>query len=214
MRSSVLWSGGLDSTYLIYSNLRNGNMVDAFYVEVKNNSTKTKKELKAIETISEYFKTKFPGCFTHSIVSSIEVFLFDKNVVLSQVPMWIFSSLWATKDYTNTDQVEIAYVMNDDAISFLEDIKNAYSSFFPFMEKNIPIAFPLSKVKKEEILKFIPEELLKSISVCEGEDENRFCGKCHSCARLKYSLKQIKSDRDFSSHFVGLLNGNKKTKKK
>ena len=57
----VLASGGLDSTYLIYDNLKKGNNVTALYVTVENNPTKNKSELMALELIRKYFQymTKF-----------------------------------------------------------------------------------------------------------------------------------------------------------
>lgn len=37
----VLFSGGIDSTYLIWKNLKEGNYVIPFYVEIINNEKQT-----------------------------------------------------------------------------------------------------------------------------------------------------------------------------
>lgn len=37
---AILWSGGLDSTYLVYSALRAGSTVTPIYVQIHNNCEK------------------------------------------------------------------------------------------------------------------------------------------------------------------------------
>jgi len=188
MRVSVLWSGGLDSTYLIYDHLKKGDIVDAFYIDIKNNLEKSKKEKAAIESLSKYFFKNFPGYFFNvGQVIAIDVKFCHDNFSLHQAPIWILSSLF-TVGLESTDQIEIAYVMNDDAISYLDEIRKAYESLYPFIHKKYPLVFPLSKTKKEDELQFLPKELLENITVCETETEEKFCGKCASCKRLRNTL--------------------------
>ena len=55
----ILWSGGLDSTYLIYKNLNEGNKVISGYVSLLNNGKKVDMERQAIEKLKEEFNKEF-----------------------------------------------------------------------------------------------------------------------------------------------------------
>ena len=52
-KNLVLWSGGLDSTHLVYDNLSNGNKVSALYIELTNNDTKVKLEKAALKKMTK-----------------------------------------------------------------------------------------------------------------------------------------------------------------
>lgn len=45
---AILFSGGLDSTYLVWKNLKEGNVVLPIYVEIENNEVKTTMEKKIV----------------------------------------------------------------------------------------------------------------------------------------------------------------------
>jgi len=54
---AVLFSGGLDSTYLVWKNLNEGNIVYPIYIEIENNITKTILEKNRIELLyKEFYK--------------------------------------------------------------------------------------------------------------------------------------------------------------
>jgi 7-cyano-7-deazaguanine synthase in queuosine biosynthesis len=56
---AVLFSGGLDSTYLIWKNLKDGNQVFPIYVEIQNNETKTILEKNRTELLFREFSKEF-----------------------------------------------------------------------------------------------------------------------------------------------------------
>ena len=56
---ALLFSGGLDSTYLMYKNLEEGNIVYPYYIEVKNNEKKTELELNRSNLIVDVFKKNY-----------------------------------------------------------------------------------------------------------------------------------------------------------
>ena len=58
---AVLFSGGLDSTYLVWKNLTDGNDVQPIYVEVENNQTKTILEKNRTDLLVQEFCKEFPG---------------------------------------------------------------------------------------------------------------------------------------------------------
>lgn len=159
MKKAVLWSGGLDSTYLIYKNLKEGHTVDAHYVDIENNDNKTKMELKAIDKLNKLFNKEFSN-FNYKgtllRVSVTGVACYD-NLIFKQLPTWIYALQWIGY----VDCIEIGYVINDDAISYIEDIRKIYNSFSSIKDIIIPIEFPLTKVKKEDEYYNPPEEYRK-----------------------------------------------------
>jgi hypothetical protein len=189
----VLWSGGLDSTYLVYKNLLEGNTVKAGYVEIKNNIEKTIKERTSLVKLYEIFNDNFGDRFSYAEQSTFEVKASIDSVSLKQVPVWICSILYMD---LNIDEVQIGYVSNDDAISFLEEIKRIYRSYEPIVERLPKLVFPLTKTKKEEIVPKLPMKYLKEVSFCEGSNSIRFCGECHPCKRMR----EVLSSMDASYH--------------
>jgi len=138
-RVLIPWSGGLDSTALIFKNLEEGNHVTAVYFKLLNNSNKTKRELKAIHEILKHMM-KYNLTFSYlEKTSSIELCNVTTHYNLSQPPIWLFSSFHYLG---NIDEVQISYIMNDDAISYLDDIKNLYDSLLKFSKDKPELCFP------------------------------------------------------------------------
>ena len=127
-RVGILFSGGLDSTYLLWKNLKDGNEVTPIYVEIKNNSEKTKLELNRIKLIHKYLKKDF-GELLKDIHYSYEITVEvrENSLYLRQVPLWILSIIFSQD--LPVDKFEIGYVVGDDAISYLKEIKNIYRSY-------------------------------------------------------------------------------------
>jgi len=184
----ILSSGGLDSTYLVYENLKKGNLVRTLYTTVQNNGHKPESEKKSLELQKEYFLKNFPNQL-ETYYNNVEILISypQDNLILKQIPLWIMSMLYYCE---GVDEIQVGYVMNDDAISFLEDIKGIYKSYeFLFDNKCPELIFPLTKTKKEEIINKIPQELINTIVFCEaplyGGEKYKPCGGCAVCKRYK-----------------------------
>jgi hypothetical protein len=183
-RYLVSWSGGLDSTYLIHKLLQEGHSVSAFYTALFNNLNKTERETKAIEEIRKIFEEnpKFRMLGTNKIE-----FAGSANcLLLKQVPAWICSVIcFADSQYTTA---AIGYIMNDDAISYLTEIKAIYDSYRGISDNLPELEFPLLKVKKREAWYGLPETIRTHITWCE-EAGHKTC-TCHACSRMFYELPE------------------------
>lgn len=179
----VLWSGGLDSTYLIHKLLKEGHKVTAGYIQLLNNEVQSKRELRAIENLEEYFTEHYRNNFvSNRIISSIELKLVSNNLQLTQAFVWPFVLASVHKEI---DEVAMGYVLNDCAVSFLDDIRNVYKSFAGLLHKEIPVTFPIIKMNKDVMWKELPRQLQVFISWCESDREGVFkCGHCLSCKRM------------------------------
>jgi len=86
---------------------------------------------------------------------------------------------------------------NDDAVSYLEDMKIFWNSYKPFYdnEKFPALTFPLMKLKKEYYYNLLPERYLNHVVWCEEpkyEKEKYIpCGECHPCRRYKETIPEI-----------------------
>lgn len=189
-RVLIPWSGGADSTYLILKNLKEGNHVTAFGVRLENNPNQSDREFKSRKIISDFFYKNYPSNFDYKLfVGRIDVGG-STNLILSQPPIWVLFSHYS-QSFSEIDEVQIGYVMNDDVISYLEDVRNLWKSYRPFIGTKHPnLEFPLTKTKKYEILDSLPDEIIRNISVCEYYGEEN-CN-CEPCIRHRRELEKTR----------------------
>lgn len=185
----VLWSGGMDSTYLILKLLSEGHSVDAGYIDIENNEYKNEMEQKAINNITpiiqrDYSKFNYVGV-TYKILMNRD----GGTLKLRQVPLFILGLLYEIgKEY---DEVAIGYVVGDCVISWLDDIRRIWKSYKSLLCGKIPkLTFPLHNYTKEfDICDSIPESIRSYLVWCENPkkagDKFENCGNCLPCKRNK-----------------------------
>ena len=169
-RIAVLFSGGLDSTYLIWKNLKDGNQVVPIYVEIENNEVKSIIEKNRIKLLRNEFAKEFntEKTLIRDVEFAIKVSVHanEGSLYFKQVPIWLFSVVFL-QGMDNIDEIQIGYVSNDDAISYLEDIQNIYKSYQTISEPMKPLAFPLTKKKKRDMAHELPKQYRDLIFSCE-----------------------------------------------
>ena len=187
---AVLFSSGLDSTYLVWKNLNEGNEVQPIYIEIENNKTKTILEKNRTKLLVKEFEKEFPDKI-HEVnhILKVNVDAREDCLLFKQVPVWILASIFSQD--LNVDEIQIGYVANDDAIGYLADIQNIYKSYEPLMRHLKPLVFPLSKKPKYEMAHELPEIYRKFIFSCEyatiiGSEDAEFieyepCCECVPC---------------------------------
>ena len=196
----VLFSGGLDSTYLVYKNLKEGNIVRPIYIEIENNYNKVILEKNRIEHLIKIFDEEFNNennyynrkihPISHIIKTNVNAS--EDSIYLKQIPIWIVGLLYGQG--LGVDEFQIGYVCGDDSTSYIQDMKDIYYSYEKISEKLIPIEFPLSKTKKREIFHELPEKYRKYIYTCECPDivgnekdeliEYHACCSCPACTTI------------------------------
>jgi len=185
----VLFSGGLDSTYLVWKNLKDGNIVIPIYIEISNNYNKTIIEKNRIKLLYKEFSKEYSNNIKNiEYILKLEINTFNSNVYLKQVPIWILGILFA--ECLNADEFQIGYVCGDDSVSFISDIKRIYKSYLGLVEKQPPIKFPLTKEMKSDLYYQLPNNYKEYIFSCEnpvivGSEKNdiiRYNACCNCCA--------------------------------
>jgi hypothetical protein len=197
-RVAVLFSGGLDSTYLVWKNLKDGNHVVPIYVEIENNHIKTVLEKNRVELLHKEFEKEFPCDYDGRKIRDINYALkvsvgtSESSLYFKQMPIWIFALMYCQS--LEIDELQIGYVGNDDAISYLNDLQNIYNSYQPIFETMKPLAFPLSKYHKYMMVTELPKQYLKLVVSCEqptivGKEDVEIiqyepCGVCTPCKNI------------------------------
>jgi len=171
-RVAVLFSGGLDSTYLVWKNLMDGNIVLPIYVEIENNFVKTILEKNRIKLLHKEFSKEFNSSITYdekikNIHYGIRVSVHadENSLYFKQMPIWIFAGVFIQG--MEIDELQIGYVSNDDAISYIDDIRNIYNSYQSISEPMKPLVFPLTKTKKWQMVQELPKQYMELIFSCE-----------------------------------------------
>lgn len=224
----VAFSGGLDSTALVYENLKKGNRVRGLYVEIKNNTDKVLVEKHQVEKIVKLFEAEFPDQFRLDMGSEIYVH-YTSGIKFAQISFWLFALLY--HGCGNYSEVHIGAVMNDDMVSFIDDIQGIWEAYGWLNEKeHPPLLFPFTKKSKFELVELLPKEYRELVVFCEDPNiikkpkgrskklEFVRCGRCHSCKRYEFDSHnfrmeygQIKTYDDYlkenESHFNELTAG-------
>jgi 7-cyano-7-deazaguanine synthase in queuosine biosynthesis len=192
MRYLVLWSGGADSTELVRSLLTNGHTVTTGYVSIGNNEEKSQREKAARELIKERYFSLYSTYIDWGEIASISLEHGNRHLSLTQPALFLTSALWAA-DVDTFDYVAMAYVLKDDAVSYLEDFKAIWSSYKSLTTSgNLPeLVFPLSKTGKAQIYESLGP-LTSLITWCEGVD-HKFdpCGACGPCNRVMNEVPDV-----------------------
>lgn len=219
MNKLILFSSGLDSTFLVYKALKEGHSVYVVYTDILNNVDKSKIEKQNIQKLVELFREEFGNdklinineCGykndevlyenTYQSIRSHTRYYEGKRYNSSSVDlkqslyhlMVISTNLFVDNNYNFFDEIEIGYIMNDGALSYLKEIKNAYKSlckltFVNGKEKYPKLKFPLIKTQKKIILDILPEKYVKFVWTCEipilNNDNIEMCGCCEPCKKL------------------------------
>jgi hypothetical protein len=191
---AVLFSGGLDSTYLVWKNLKEGNRVYPIYIEISNNNEKVLLEKNRINLLFELFYEEF-GFNINRIETILSVNVNHccyGELMFKQMPIWIFGLLFYQE---RIDEIQIGYVGNDDALSYLDDIQKIYNSYKTIYANNklVPLKFPLKKAFKVEMAHELPSKYFNLIVSCENPTiinsnekiiKYKPCCECTACKRI------------------------------
>lgn len=196
-RVIVLFSGGLDSTYLIWKNLEEGNVVLPIYIEIKNNEYKSEIEKNRIYLIYDLLYEKY-GNIIEKPLELLDICLKSScgggELLFKQLPIWLLGVLYLQDK--SVDEIQLGYVMNDDMVSYVDDVKTIYDSYKSILRKIIPLKFPLLKTKKNEIISELPKEYFDLTISCENplnvDKNNKIftytpCGCCDACVKIIYN---------------------------
>lgn len=217
-RPLVLYSGGLDSTYLIYRLVEANMPFDVLYVEGGQCQNKVREEDKVREAfLYTYLRDTFPD-YRHHInkfqvkldwFNSLRGYQTDKPS-LSQPQTWIFAAHRAF-DPGRHSEVQVGYLLGETEHN--PHLKKVWDGLCQLLHcQTYPLTFPLQRHYKSMVLDDIPKELFNYVWVCElpmvdvtGVPSSTYrCGRCRPCQTLGYAFMEL-SERRFGEDFRNKL---------
>lgn len=210
----ILFSGGLDSSYLLETMLRRGN-VETMYVIGSQGQEKIDKERSVRKKIIRILEAKTGNKVLRDTEFEMKNMFGGYNYIpenkFSQPAMWLNGAL----HIANSGHAEllIAYVMGDQICSFVKDIEQAWNSLQAFTKHfPIPVRFPFLTTTKQDILDNIDPRVVQNVWICElpynRDHELRACGNCAACLTIFGQLQIWKKRHgyDYSKEVIRRLN--------
>lgn len=199
-RPLLLFSGGLDSTYMLRTALMETD-VDVLYIDCGQCKNKIQAESISRTAILRWMddhamlvedekRHRVRRTFDYTGVSYADA----PNMMSSQAPVWLIGALYHF-DPSIHSEVRVAYVMGDDALIYRHEMATAWENLCLLAKGvSVPLVFPLMGWRKSTILKYIQPDLLDLIWVCElptwvGTTLTP-CHKCIPCKRHDREMKE------------------------
>ena len=152
---AIMFSGGFDSLSLALRHLEKGERVVLLSVGFSEERTTSSLTVKLLKSI---YKTAVIGPI--KLFGDIFIDLEGVNGLMQQ-PFTAFYAAHMPNDVRRTVKaVECAYVMNDDAVSFQNELKAIYNNSMKchlLDEERPPLKFPLIKISHQENLEYVAE---------------------------------------------------------
>jgi 7-cyano-7-deazaguanine synthase in queuosine biosynthesis len=187
MKVICMFSGGLDSTFLLLKTLEDNHEVYPVYVDAYIDGLQKKLEIQQSHKIIDILKKRFSRL--HSLTTVPITTTASSYIALNQPPIWLLGAMLALNDTTMVDEVRIGYVLGDQAIAYIDDIKKLWKALMSFIKvdylKLPKVTFPYKKWSKSDIYSCLDHDISSEVSWCESpkEEDGKFvaCGHCHSC---------------------------------
>ena len=180
---AIMFSGGFDSLSLALRHLEKGERVVLLSVGFSEERTISSLTVKLLKSI---YKTAVIGPI--KLFADIFIDLEGGNGLLQQ-PFTAFYAAHMPDGVRQTVKaVECAYVMNDDAISFQNELKAIYNNSMKchvLDKEHPPLKFPLIKISHQENLEYVAKiekkyQIIFPALSSEGLDCDKFVDKNHN----------------------------------
>lgn len=225
----IVFSGGMDSTYLLWKALEQGN-VHTCYLNATQSQDKVPMEIAARKLITPVLE-RLTGnkVLTDSVLNYnkgkklyVTTDGYDQNVndpspedmTWGQAYLWIFGLLQLS-NYRIHSEIQMGYILGDSISCRLDNIQQAWYHLQMFSKyKPLELNFPISLREKSQILDELPRELIRHIWTCElpavsvdafHEKTYEPCGHCHACRERKKLVYMWNEDNQwttFEKHFI------------
>lgn len=196
----VIWSGGADSTFLLYELLakygaENVSAISCIYPWLDKNKRSIEEAARGrikekLYSFGENFRD-----FKHLQIEVKFRQLSEKNINyngagLLQAFSWVSTILPFTSD---GDWIYTGYIRGDDLVTmYLEEYKDLFEAGLKLLNRDVTLCMPYGALNKSDILVgLMKADLYDSIWYCESPETNVPCGKCAPCKHHMAALIEI-----------------------
>lgn len=203
----VLFSGGYDSTYLLFKALHESRKVIAITIEANMTGdfklAKEQESIKQLTPVLEAYACDHDTTITFKTLEVSELtgenkfFSFDnanskysKGNAIVQPVFWLCNALPLVVDNA---EIALGYISGDRSLSKLSYMEQLLQAAARIMDKRFIVTTPLVDFDKSDILRglySIDPSIIDICYSCEGLYMAR-CGKCHSCRCLRSALVEL-----------------------
>lgn len=197
----VMWSGGTDSTLLLYELIMAYGVENVFAISYDYPWLTENKKLSE-RSHRHLFKSKLEcmGFMNNKKINHTDIKISNSTITgnhlntspggLPQAVGWLLSIPIYIPDGS---YIYLGSIKNDDLTLHMEDYHNMFESMSNVLFRNIILREPYLYFSKYQILdKLIQYDLYDSTWTCELPDTaNKSCGKCKPCVDHKIALKEL-----------------------
>lgn len=192
----IMFSGGLDSTYILYDAVKNTNdKIWVHHIVLKNTvEVRWKEELLAARKIMEYCQKirRFPYSESEWGFPFKKYFCWDIDIVA-------FTAAQIVPNIAGDDKVVLVTgrVKEDDNVeSSVQQLEYTQAIWEASIKKfsgrvEDKILKPIKDKHKKDLITELPLDLLNMVWYCRNSDQGRPCGKCKSCKDMIEARKSI-----------------------
>lgn len=192
-----MWSGGCDSTALLYKLLNSDDKFRTLSIDHCQISEEQRAmEYQSRDKILQWAKDNYKIDVTNTVIKIENKGPHDYGISTNGNPQLLMMTQLGLLYIDIDDKLWLGIIKGDDSIRNLYNI-NKIARQVNYIrtdsDKIEPIIeTPLCYTSKAEILKEMPEDLLKLTWWCESPTKNnRKCSKCPSCIRHNMSLYEM-----------------------
>lgn len=216
----ILFSGGLDSSFLLQQELTKGD-VEVLYVDASQCKNKVEAEKNVHWKIINILEKLTGNAVLRRHTVKIESGCNTPDSSFQQPLMWL-NGAFEVSDSQRHSELLVGYVAGDQICGYLGYIEQAWNAMQGFGKiASIPLRFPLMLVPKQDILDNIDPNVVQNIWVCElpsfrgahaTATQYKPCKQCTPCMTMAGQLHiwKLRHGEDYGKNIIRRLNGKKR----
>lgn len=197
---TLFWSGGVDSTYMLFWLLAEGYEVHTVYCDLDNNFMKVKRENWARNKIKDWVDANMPDLgkywfHNQTPISKMSITSGGVRSALAQAPVWLLGTQFKGDAFRGFPSTYVmAYVNGDDALHWIPAFNKIVEGYNMLAKEGqeVTVLFPLASIKKAWFYEAL-KPIYGLMTWCEMPTLKKNCD-CPACVRHKHELTTFEGE--------------------
>lgn len=206
---AVLFSGGLDSTYVLYDALRHHSQVRVYMLDIVGWPDLMMRQKEACTKILDLFRSsEFSNANSLGTIISTDTVKAYDSVAINRSHLHGFrqaalitKALLEFGSIHDVMSISVGLVKGDNGVPTFKHYQDAWSAIyrvtFPFGKEPPSLDAPAISMTKEDIIAALPNSALRLVEWCgshqsQYSEEAQGCGRCPSCLTMAKTVAGIK----------------------